>query len=285
MKGSLKELLIVIASVLFLSLAIIAYFRAVGKEKANSHPDAVYTLVPPGAHTLVAINRPLVFNAMMNHPSFRRLISAEIPGIYQAVINAGQQASLIVFSFHPQGIVCYVQSGARTTGAITGDLLPGKFMPYPPQRQTAGGIDFYYYPDTGSRFFGYYVHNGIWAGSYSRRLLEQAAAQQQAGDILLPAGMDRLRTSFNVNEPVNLIFRAGELGLSDTGYLSADLYMSSGNIYCRGRIPYEAVASLPYASVGDTLSGLIENKYPYLQFAFQIEREDEYVSYTGWAPR
>ncbi|MDR1356407.1 MAG: hypothetical protein LBJ58_01910 [Tannerellaceae bacterium] len=285
MRAYLKELIIAVASILFLSIAVVAYFKAVSREKENSRPDAIYTPVPGNVRTLMAVNRPLVFSEMMNHDSFRRVFETEMPEIYFTLVDAIPKAPLVVFSFHPQGVVCYMQASAKTTGSIINDLLPDKFKPYTAHRQTWNGLDFYYYPDTDGRFFGYYVHNGVWAGSYSSKLLEQSAAQQQTGELSLPAGMNRLRMSLNANEPVNIVFRANELGLSDAGYLSADLYMSGGNIYCRGSIATEALNGIPHASAGDVLSRRITSRYPYLRLEVRTETEGEYIDYTAYMSR
>ncbi|MDR1499420.1 MAG: hypothetical protein LBI58_00375 [Tannerellaceae bacterium] len=284
MRAYLKELIITAASILFLSLAVAAYFKAVSREKENSHPDAVYTLVPDNLGTLICVNRPHVLSEMIRHSSLRRILADEIPDIYLSIISATPQAPLIVFSFHPQGVVCYVQAPSKTTGPVVNDLLPERFKPYPPHEERSGGIDFYYYPDTEGRFFGYYIHNGVLAASYSRKLLEEAAARQQVGDISLPAAINRLRLSASSNEPVNIIFRAGELGVSDAGYLSADLYMSGGSIYCRGSIDSGAFKGAPTLS-GDTLFRNITDRYPYLKLEFQIETEGEYIDYTAWTSR
>ncbi|MDR1343930.1 MAG: hypothetical protein LBJ39_01120 [Tannerellaceae bacterium] len=284
MKAYLKELIITIASILFLSIAIVAYFKAVSREKENSRPDAIYTLVPGNVRTLVAVNRPLVFSDMMKHALLRRVFETEMPELYLTLVDAIPQSTLIVFSFHPQGVVCYVQAGAKTTGSIINTLLPERFKPYTPHKQTRNEVDFYYYPDTDGRFFGYYVNNGVWAGSYSRKLLEQSAGQHQAVELSLPDGMNRLRMSSNANEPVNIVFRAIELGVSDDdGYLSADLYMSSGNIYCRGSLATESLDGIP--STGDMLKKRILNKYPYLRLEVRIETEGEYIDYTALMSR
>jgi hypothetical protein len=284
MRAYLKEIVLSIAALLLMSLAIMAYFKAVKEEKANDRAD-VYTLIPPNAQALLAINRPVIFNrVILNNPSLYKFFAAEIPEIFLSVLRQNQQMNLVVFSFHPQGVICYMQAGTKTAGDITKDILPGQFKPYSPQKQTENGIDFYYYPDTENRFFGYYVHKGIWAGSYSRRLLERAAVQQLNGDILLPPEMNTLRTTFDANAPVNMLSPAKELGLRNLEWFAADLFISEGKVCCYGSLPYDAVSNIPYLSIGDTLSRRIEDKYPRLQLSFQISREGEYVYLTGCCP-
>ncbi|MDR1555423.1 MAG: hypothetical protein LBS88_00110 [Tannerellaceae bacterium] len=284
MRGYLKEIFISIAAMLLMLLAITAYFKAVREEKTNSRSD-VYALVPPNAHTLLAVNRPVVFNRMiLNNPSLYRMFSGEIPEVFLSIIRGNQQMSLVVFSFHAQGVICYMQAGSKTAARITKEILPEKYKPYLPQQQIENGIDFYYYPDTENRFFGYYVYNGIWVGSYSRKLLERAAVQQLNGEVLLPAGMNDRRASFDTNAPLNIICQADELGISSLEWLSADLFVSEGKICCYGSLPYDALGDSLYRSIGETLSQRITARYPRLQLSFQISREDESVYLTGCSP-
>lgn len=284
MRAYLKEIFISMGAILVMSLAITAYFKAVREEKASSRSD-VYALIPPNANTLLAVNRPSVFNRMiLNNASLYKMFAGEIPEIFLSLIRKNQQMTLIVFSFHPQGVVCYMQAGSKTAGEISKEILPGKFAPYSPQKQTGDGVDFYYYPDTENRFFGYYVHKGVWVGSYSRKLLERAALQQKDGRVLLPAGMNSRRASFDTNAPLNILCRAEELGVSGMEWLSADLFVSEGKICCYGSLPYNSPGDSQYLSLGETLSKQISRRFPRLQLSFQISRENEAVYLTGCSP-
>lgn len=283
MKAYLKEIFISMAAILVMSLAITAYFKAMREEKAGSRSD-VYALIPPNAHTLLAVNRPAVFNRMiLNNPPLYKLFAGEIPEIFLSIIRQNRQMALIVFSFHPQGVVCYMQAGSKTAGEINKEILPEKFRPYSPQKQAGDGVDFYYYPDTENRFFGSYVHNGIWVGSYSRKLLERAALQQKEGRVLLPADMNGRRALLDANAPLNIIFRAEEVGVGGMEWLSADLFVSEGKICCYGSLPYDVLGSR-YLSVGETLSKRIAQRFPRFRLSFQINREDEAVYLTGCSP-
>jgi hypothetical protein len=284
MRDYLKEIIISVAAVLFMTLAIVAYFKAVRDEKTSSQTD-LYTLAPPNANALLAVNRPSVFTRMiLSNPSLYNVFAAEIPEIFLSVIRENQQMSLIVFSFHPQGVICCMQAGSKTANAIAKDILPKKFKPYSPQIQTANGIEFYYYPDAENHFFGFYVHNGIWVGSYSSKLLERAALQQLKGEVLLPVEMNRLRASFDANAPLNIVCPAGDWGINNLQWLSADLFISGGNICCYGSLPYDAVDTSLYTSIGDTLSRRIEAKYPRVHMSFQVQREGEWLNLTGCSP-
>jgi hypothetical protein len=284
MKDYLKEIYITVGAILIMLLAITAYFKSVREEKASGRLD-VYTLIPPNANTLLAVNRPAVFNRMiLNNPSLYKMFAGEIPDVFLSIIRKNQQMALVVFSFHSQGVICYIQAGSRTAGEINKEILPERFRPYSPQKQTENGIDFYYYPDADNRFFGYYVYQGLWVGSYSRKLLERAAFQQLKGEVELPAGMNSQRTSLDVEAPLNIICPAEELGISGVEWLSADLFISEGKICCYGSLPYDAIDEALYMSIGETLSEQISRKFPRLQLSFQIGRDQEDVYLTGCSP-
>jgi hypothetical protein len=283
MRGYLKEIIISIVAVLIMLLAIVAYFKAVNEEKDNSLTD-LYTLVPPNATTLLAVNRPSVFSRIiLRNSSLSKMFADKIPEIFLSVVRENQQMTSIVFSFHPQGVIGYMQVGSKTAHAIANDILPKKFRPYSPQVQTENGVNFRYYPDAENHFFGYYVHNGVWVGSYSRKLLERTA-RQQGGEVLLPEEVKRLRTSFDTEAPLNILCPADELGLDRLSWVSADLFVSEGAFCCHGSLPYTAIESSMYLSVGDSLSRRIEAKYPQLRLSFQIQREEQSVVLTGCSP-
>jgi hypothetical protein len=284
MRDYLKEIIISMVAILIMLLAIIAYFKAINEEKANSRVD-VYTLVPPTATTLLTVNQPALFaRVILSNPLLNKIFAQEIPEIFLSVIRENQQMTSVVFSFHPQGILGYMQVGSKTAHAIANDILPEKFRPYSPQIQTENGINFYYYPDAENHFFGYYIHNGIWVGSYSRRLLERAALQQQGEKVLLPEEVKHLRASFNTRVPLSIICPADMLGVSNLSWVSADLFISEGTFCCHGSFPYADADSSLYTSTGETLSRWIESKFPGIRLSFQVSREDETVYYTGCFP-
>ncbi|MDR2388581.1 MAG: hypothetical protein LBD89_02195 [Tannerellaceae bacterium] len=280
MRAYLKEIILSLVAIAVMLMAIAAYLKVMNQEKANSRVD-LFTLAPPTAGTLLVVNRPAVLARMMrNYPLLYTVFAQEIPPIFLSVLEEDQPIRSILFSFHPQGVLACMPVGSKTAHAIAHDILPEKFKPYLPQKQTENGVDFFYYPETKNHFFGYYIHNGIWVGSYSRRLLERAASQQQQGEVLLPREMEQLRTSFDPNAPMNIICPAGELGLGSGAWVSADLFMSEGAFCCYGSLPYPVADSL----TGDALARRLEGKYPQLQLSFQIRREEESVALTACSP-
>jgi hypothetical protein len=284
MKRYLKEIIISLVAVLFMVLVITAYFQSVKEEKLSIQTD-LYTLIPPNAMALLIVNNPPTFNRMMlSNQSLYEMFASEIPEIFLSVIKENQQMQVVFFSFHSQGVLCYMQAGSKTSATITKEILPAKFKPYSPQIQSKNGVDFYYYPDVENHFFGYYVHNGIWVGSYSSKLLERAALQQQNGKVLIPAEMIELRASFD-KKGVNLLYPAAKLGINGLRWLPANLSVSDRGLDYNGRLPYKAEIESAYKYLADSLARRLEKKYPQLHILSpETTQEDDIVSFTGYSP-
>jgi hypothetical protein len=283
MKTYLKEVIISLAAILLMALAIIAYLKVVKNEQSNLETD-LYTLIPTNASSLLTVNRPDIFNRMMLRvPMLHDVFATEIPEIFLTLIERDHQMPQIVFSFHPQGVLCGMQTGRATRSNIE-NLLKNMFKPYSPQKQTMYGIDFYYYPDTENRFFGYYFHQGVWVGSYSRKLLERAAGQQLNGKIVLPPEMRNLLSTLDTNSPANIIYPTLDLGLygnnrqMDNRWLAGDLFASEGSFCCYSRMPYFD------EEMRDSIMARIAQRYPSLQPSFQATSDNTAIFITACSP-
>lgn len=295
MKTYLKEILISLLALLIMSLAIWGYIRSTKIQQSNIQVD-IYNIIPSDVDALVAVNRPSVFNRMiLEKQVLYDIFASQIPPLFLSLIQENQQLQSLVLSFHPQGTVCYIQVGDKMKNLIDG-LLENKFNAYKPLKTEADGIEFYYYPDTDSRFLGCFTYNGVWVGSYSKKLLEKVAEQQLNYLASFPEEMQQLRYSFDTNAPLNIIFPTRELNLYvlERGmpewritdkWLAADLFLSENNFCCYGFLPYEQTKSYAmYKSMGDTISTRIENLYSSIKLTFQINREGEHIYYTGCTP-
>ncbi|MDR3143064.1 MAG: hypothetical protein LBU37_15260, partial [Tannerellaceae bacterium] len=210
-------------------------------------------------------------------------------------VRENQHLQSLLLSFHSQGVICYVQGGDKMKNVIE-KMLKGHFKSYKPVKMNVSGMAFYYYADVNGRFFGYFIYNGVWVGSYSKKLLEKAAGQQLNPEASFPEEMKRLRSSFDTNAPLNIIFPAKELNLYvlERGatawritdkWLAADLFLSEENLCCYGSLPNEQNKSLAmYKSMGDTISARIRGLYSSVRLSFRIDREEERVYYTGCMP-
>jgi hypothetical protein len=217
----------------------------------------------------------------LDEPVLYGIFASEIPEMYLTILRQVEVQSAVV-SHHRQGLLCCIQVGREASEVEK--LVRGQFNTYTPQQQTLGGIDFYYFPDTGGRFFGYYIYNNVWVGSYSRKLLERAAEQQIKGAFQLPGEVRRLLGGIDKNSPANLLFHAARAGLQDIGqankrnWLAADLFVNEGSFCCYSHHPdFDEETS-------ETLSLFLAYRYPQLQFTFQVTHDGTSISLTACSP-
>ncbi|GHV49122.1 hypothetical protein FACS1894181_07110 [Bacteroidia bacterium] len=282
MKSHLKEIILSVAAFLLLVFAVIAFLKGMRTQKAGLEID-VYTLVPPNAVALLNINRPDLFRRMaLDEPVLYGIFASEIPDMYLSILRQVKVQSAVI-SHHRQGLLCCIQVGQEASEVVR--LVHGQFNAYTPQVQTSDGIDFYYFPDSGGRFFGYYIYNNVWVGSYSRKLLERAAEQQIKGVFQLPGEVRRLLGGIDKNSPANLLFHAARAGLQDIepankrSWLAADLFVNEGSFCCYSHLPYFD------EEISETLSLFLAYQYPQLQFTFQVTGDDgTAVSLTACSP-
>lgn len=283
------------AAVLVMALVTILFFKAISKGKLNEEV-AFFSLVPPDAHAILAINRPAVFDRMvLEEASFFDLFASQVPELFLSFIRNERQIQSMLFSFHPQGVVCYMQTGRRDFTFMEKKLRK-KYSAYLPLKHMRDGIEYSFYPDTDGRFFGYYVHNGVWVGSYSKKLLENTADLHKQPDILLPDEMKKILNAFDTNAPLNVLFPTKEMnlrvsqGVSDwrieKRWLGADMFINEGNLCCFGVLPYQpAITPFMYRAMGDTIGVRIKEIYPRLSsLSFEVEKEGNFVYYIGCTP-
>lgn len=295
MRTYLKEILISLLALFIMSLTIWAYIHSTQTQQSNIQID-IYNIVPADAHALVMVNRPSVFNRMiLEKQALYTVFASQIPPLFLSFIQESQQLQSLMLSFHPQGAVCYLQAGDKAINDIK-ELSESNFKAYKPLKKRVDGIDFYYYSDINNRFFGYFTYNGVWVGSYSKKLLEKVAGQQQNNTISLPQEMSQLRYAFDPSAPLNIIFPTNDLNLHVSErdmpewqitdkWLTADLFVSEGNLCCYSSLPYQQKHTpAMYKSMGDTIATRIRNLYPSIKLTFQIDKEGETVYYTGCTP-
>jgi hypothetical protein len=295
MKTYLKEILISLLALLIMSLVIVGYLRLTKIQQSNTRID-IYNVIPPDVDALLVVNRPSVFSSMiLEKKALYDVFVSEIPSLFLSFVRESQLLQSLVLSFHSQGVICYVQGGDRMKSAIE-KMLKTHFKTYKPVKTNVDGIAFYYYADVDGRFFGYFTYNGVWVGSYSKKLLEKAAVQQLNPNASFPEEMNQLRSSFDTNAPLNIIFPTKDLNLyvSESGkptwritgkWLAADLFLSEENLCCYGFLPNERNKTpAMYKSMGDTIATRIKGLYSSIRLSFRVDREGEWAYYTGCTP-
>ncbi|MDR1980323.1 MAG: hypothetical protein LBQ39_01725 [Tannerellaceae bacterium] len=294
MRTHQREIVVSVIALVVMSLAILSYIRSVEKEKQSAGTD-LFQLVAPDPDALLAVNRPSIVTRMiLNQKSLYSAFSSGLPPVFLSLIKESHEGRMI-FSFHPQGIVCYMKADGREVRSIEENVLQKRFGGYAPLKREKDGITYSFYAGTDSRFFGCYAYGGIWVGSYSRKLLEAVSRRQTGDGQPLPAEIGELRNAFDMNAPANILFPADDLNLyvsSDQSpewrirhrWLATDLFLSEGRFCCYGNLPYTSLPAVYYRSMADTLSRRVEQLYPEIHMTFQINSEENKLYYTGCAP-
>ncbi|MDR1880235.1 MAG: hypothetical protein LBQ78_04815 [Tannerellaceae bacterium] len=294
MKTYQREILISAIALVVMSLTILSYIKSVEREKQSAGTD-LFQLIAPAPDALLTVNRPSVFSRMvLTQPSLYSAFASELPPVFLSLIRESHEGRLL-FSFHPEGVVCYVKANGRQVRAMEKKVLQKRFAHYAPLEKVKEGIAYSFYADTDGRFFGCYSYGGIWVGSYSRKLLEAISRRQKGNSLSIPAEIDELRHASDMNAPANILFPADGLNLYvapdqlpewriGNRWLATDLFLSEGRFCCYGNLPYASLPAVYYQSMADTLSRRLGQLYPGIQMSFQINSEDNKLYYTGCAP-
>ena len=295
MRSYLKEIIFSIVAVLVMALAIISFFKAMKRGQVNERED-IYRIIPEDVNALLVVNRPGVFDRMIlrNRPVFNAFAS-EVPVEFLSFIRQNSRLQLMVLSFHPQGVVCYLQADSKLVRSLD-ELLQRGDKTFSPVKQTKGGLDYYYYPFAENRFLGCFTHNGVWVGSFSRKLLENTAGMIRKNALSIPFEMNTLLRSFDSNAPLNIVFPTKGMGLEilqdnsvvwriEDEWLGADLFIGEDGFCSFGSLPYQpGISSALYQAMGDTIARKVNQMYPQLLLSFQIDKEEDLVYYTGCTP-
>ena len=287
-----REIVIFIIAALATLSAVWYFFGKMEKTKTVVQTD-LYALVAPASDAILSVNRPDIFaKYILSDSATWQTFSSRMPAVYLSLIRHYPSLPEVQFSFHPQGILLYTKMTESQAERIEQNYIKKTFNSFAPQKQTIGNITFIYYPDAGNRFFGYYLYNGIYVASYSRKLLEEVARiQTRPVRYLLPA-QEEIHRAFDRNAPLNLMFRADSLNLyvtlSDSTewrirdrWLGADLFSSKGKLCYFGSLPHQPEADSLYSALGDTLTLRLRQHFPQLPTTGQLSIDNGQVLYTG----
>lgn len=292
MKADKREIVTFVIAALATLVAVWFFLGKMQKEKKAVRTD-LYMLVAPESDAVLRVNRPSAFaKYILSREREHAAFASKIPEIYLSVIRNNPDLPPMLFSFHPQGVVLYMQADGQTIGQIEKNTLQKAFGAFAPQKQVKEDITFTYYPEAGNHFFGYYRYQGIWVASYSKKLLEEVARIQRDRQNYLLPDQDRLRKTFDPNAPLNLMIQADSLNLyvalPDSGewrirncWLGADLFSNENHLCYFGSLPHNATADSLYAPLGDTLAKRMEQAFPQFNVTNQTNQENGRVFYTG----
>lgn len=296
MKTYQREIVIVMIAAFATALAVWYFFGSMAKEKTVVQSD-VYGMLDPSPSGLLIINRPAVFTRMMlSDQKIKQVFAAYIPEIYLSVIQQNPTLPLVVFSFHPQGVVMYAKTDEGQAYLIEKKTLRSVYNTYPAPRQKKDGIAFTYYPEVENRYLGCYYWNGVWVGSFSKRLLEEAA-ERQRNEVADPGfsaanGIQNFIQSLDRHAPLQVMLPADRLNLYvqvndslewriQNKWLTADIFTENGAVCCMGGEPYHAVLDTLYAAMADTLSLRLEQAFPPFHVSTQTDIGQEVVYFTS----
>ena len=292
MKTEKREIVTFVIAALATLIAVFLFLGKMQKEKKTVRTD-LYTLVPSTSEAILSINRPAAFNKyILSRKPERDAFASKIPEIYLSIIQNSHNLPWTLLSFHPQGVIFYAQTGSNESKQIEKNTLQKAFGSFAPQRQKKNEITFTYYPDAENRFFGYYQYNDVWIASYSKKLLEEVAFIQQNHPNDLPLEQDRLRKSFDLNAPLNLMLQTNSLNLYvplpdsnkwriKNGWLGVDLFMNENHLCYFGCLTHNSTTDSSYTLLGDTLALRLEQIFPQFEVSNQITQENSRVFYTG----
>lgn len=292
MKAYKREIVIITIAALATLSAVWFFFGKMKKEKIAVQTD-LYSLIAPAPDAILAVNRPASFADLIcsNKPA-SHVFTTKIPAIYLDIIGQHTDLSSLLLSFHPQGIVFYAKATDQQASRIETGTLKTSFGSFAPRKQRKGKITFTYYPDIGNHFFGYYHKEGVWVASYSKKLLEEVARIQTSGRHYLLPEQDKIRHTFDINAPLNLMIAANCLNLyvptSDTTqyriencWLGADLFSSKGKLCYFGSMPAPSPTDSICQALADSVSARITQACHQLRITTQVTTDNGKVYFTG----
>jgi len=290
MKEYRKEIIIALISVAVAILAVWFFFFSIDEKKVTIQGD-LYTIIAPNPNALICINRPsLLTKIILSDNNKQDLFTPYIPQVFLSVLDKGVIPFYLI-SYHAQGEVLYAKATMEQADEIAFKVLHTYFNSYDPQRIVVDGAEYTFYAIPGNRFFVTYYNNGVWAASFSKKLLEYVAIQQSGGKLSLPESISDQRKLLDRSAPLNIIFPAERLNvytqINDStqvnlgnGWIYADIYVSENKLCSFTRIPYHASFDSIYPLLADTLQLRLNSFFPQHNFMLQFDKDNDQIYYT-----
>lgn len=177
MKRYRREIIITFLCLLLTGCFVSYFIQSIQREKKEAKA-AGYELVPTSVKALLRVRQSDIWSRYMiekeNHQTF---FKKYIPELYLHLFQNTPNKQLL-FSFHPEGVVCYIQASPLEARTFRTELAK-TLNAYPPLKQRKEGIDFYYYADKNNQFASCFYASGFWISSYNAQLLEKVKDQIQ----------------------------------------------------------------------------------------------------------
>ncbi|MCD8179508.1 MAG: hypothetical protein LUE98_19770 [Tannerellaceae bacterium] len=296
MKEYKKEIIICIIALIAAGGAFWYFTYSIQQRKKAGQAELLH-FAGSKATALLRINRISLFEGVISgNPALTDSWQQYIPEAFRTILHNQPEHSPALFSFSPQGVIFYAHTTNVHAGLMKDRILPSVFPWYPPYSYEKYGILFSYYTDTDNRFFGCYHINGVWVGSYSRKLLEESAR-------CYLTGRDRLQlqeNAYNIDpeSPANLYLRSELLNLCFqeedkpawmlTDYwINSDIFIGKSNICLFTTFPKEVVPEEWADVLRETFTDRINSFIPGINLQYQLpEQEDpeDIFFYTACTP-
>ncbi|MCC8143281.1 MAG: hypothetical protein LUD02_12500 [Tannerellaceae bacterium] len=195
-----KEIMIGLLATILTGLAIFYYSNRLQAGRLAENTDW-HTYIADHPYALLQINRPsvvtsLVFSDTITKNIFRKYLPA--PAIQ--IITTKNPALPLYISFHTNGELLYIKASEQQFNKLHNEVLNSYFKFYQPETEMIEAIKVEFYPAGGNRFFGSFYHQGMWVGSFSRKLLEESIRHMASSS---PVAKETNK-SFDPNSPLNL---------------------------------------------------------------------------------
>lgn len=289
MKTILKEIqtYIIIGIIAIIAVSIL-FVRL--KKTQNAVNFNLIELVPSSTTALLRVNKPNDMRKyVLSNKDITAAFNSQIPPVFVSLINFIRGNQTCLCSFHPQGIIFYAQIDNYQEKSIKENILQPYFGSFAPQIQNIANINVKFYAAKDNQFLGYYLKNGIFICSYSRKLLEETIFSTSAEtntELIKTMNEADNKAPFNVfinSDLLNL-----RINLSDSTmwklksrWLSADFFMNKNKLCYFGSLPYFTEIDSLYTPLADTLTLRIKTAFPKFNFSAEINKDTDKMLYTG----
>lgn len=296
MRHSKGDIWIIVVSIV-VAIVSASCFLGFMKQEKQTEAEDIYKFLPGKPQALLAINHPAAFSRLLlDKDTSYQMLQRWLPDVFLYILRQNKDVPFMLFSFHPEGIVCYAKTNNKQKRVLEEQILQSYFPAYAPQEETEHGIRFRYYAEAGSRFFGCCRHEGIWMASYSKRLLENIVRKQ-----LLPEerteenDLSPYYSSFDKSATANILIPSEDWQIQiarhdsvlwkyQLPWVSADLFPGERNVCTFCSFPCTVPADSLYYALGDSLASRIGKLFPTLKITPQASQDSSEVYFTFCSP-
>lgn len=292
MKEYRNEIIIALVSIIGAILATWFFFFSIDEKKITVQSD-LFSVVAPNPNALLCINRPSMLSKIILSDDYtKKIFAPHLPPVFAKIIDKNPGIPFYLISYHEQGEVIYANATLEQAYQIADNILHPYFSSFDPKRTLIDKAEFTFYALPGNRFFVTYYNQGVWAASFSKKLLDEICLQQKIGQTALSDRILSQKKLMDRNAPLNLLMPAPSLDISvqindsirmglGNGWVYADLFSSDGKLCCFSGIPYNAQLDSIYPIMADSVVRRLKTFYPNHNFLPQLSKDAERIYFTA----